>query len=77
MSCDTPTTPPPAVKRSSTTPDDNVLAGNFESLTNIDDIRECLRQLDQEETRIDASLDQLLSQESALVEQLGRLDLLR
>lgn len=76
MSCDTPTTPPPAVKHSPT-PDDNILAGNFESLTNIDDIRECLRQLDQEETRIDASLDQLLSQESALVEQLGRLDLLR
>lgn len=76
MSCDTPTTPVAAVKHSPASTE-NVLAGNFESLTNIDDIRECLRQLDQEETRIDASLDQLLSQESALVEQLGRLDLLR
>ena len=55
----------------------SLLARDFEALTNIDDIRECLRLLDEEETRIDASLDQMLSQESDLLEALGTLDVLR
>ncbi|KAI9273055.1 COG4 transport protein-domain-containing protein [Phascolomyces articulosus] len=55
----------------------SLLARDFEALTNIDDIRECLRLLDEEETRIDASLDEMLSKESELLEALGTLDVLR
>ncbi|KAI8138174.1 hypothetical protein BJV82DRAFT_523831 [Fennellomyces sp. T-0311] len=55
----------------------SLLSRNFETLTNIDDIRECLRLLDEEETRIDASLDAMLSQESDLLDALGTLDILR
>lgn len=43
-----------------------LLSRDFESLTNIDEIRECLRLLDEEETRIDASLDTMLAQENKL-----------
>ncbi|KAG0194232.1 Golgi transport complex subunit 4 [Apophysomyces sp. BC1034] len=55
----------------------SLLSRNFETLTNIDDIRECLRLLDDEETRIDASLDHILSQEKDLQDSLGTLDVLR
>ena len=61
-------------ERHSETP---LLSRDFETLTNIDDIRECLRLLDEEETRIDASLDEMLSQESELLDALGTLDVLR
>ena len=50
---------------------------NFESLTDIDEIRECLRLLDDEETRIDASLDTMLTQENKLGLSLDTLDILK
>ncbi|GAA5799304.1 hypothetical protein HPULCUR_004715 [Helicostylum pulchrum] len=43
-----------------------LLSKDFESLTNIDEIRECLRLIDEEETRIDTCLDTMLSQEQDL-----------
>ncbi|KAI9008826.1 hypothetical protein CLU79DRAFT_711472 [Phycomyces nitens] len=54
-----------------------VLSQNLESLTNIDAIRESLWLLDEEETRIDAALDAMLSKEDELVNVLGTLDELR
>lgn len=54
-----------------------LLSRDFESLTNIDEIRECLRLLDEEETRIDASLDKMLAQESKLDISLNTLESLR
>lgn len=54
-----------------------LLKRDFKSLTNLDDIRESLRLLDEEETRIDASLDRMLSEQSQLVDILGTLDVLR
>lgn len=43
-----------------------LLSKDFESLTNIDEIRECLRLIDEEETRIDTCLDTMLSHEQDL-----------
>ncbi|KAI7897430.1 uncharacterized protein EV154DRAFT_409938 [Mucor mucedo] len=54
-----------------------LLSRDFESLTNIDEIRECLRLLDEEETRIDASLDTMLAQENKLDLSLNTLAVLR
>ncbi|KAI9316415.1 hypothetical protein BX666DRAFT_237946 [Dichotomocladium elegans] len=54
-----------------------LLTREFETLTNVDDIRESLRQLDEQETRIDSFLDRLLSQESELLDALGALEGLR
>lgn len=54
-----------------------LLSRDFESLTNIDDIRECLRLLDEEETRIDVSLDDMLAKETSLEQSLNALDALR
>ncbi|KAI8375684.1 hypothetical protein EDC96DRAFT_436453 [Choanephora cucurbitarum] len=49
----------------------------YEELTNIDEIQECLRLIDEEETRIDASLDAMLSQEIQLDASLESFGLLR
>lgn len=54
-----------------------LLARDFESLTNIDEIRECLRLLDEEETRIDVSLDDMLAKETLLEQSLNALNALR
>lgn len=54
-----------------------LLSRNFESLTNIDEIRECLRLLDEEETRIDVSLDDMLAEETSLEQSLNTLNALR
>jgi hypothetical protein len=54
-----------------------VLQRDFSILTNIEEIRECLRLLDEEETRIDASLDDMLAQEESLDYALSTLDTLR
>jgi hypothetical protein len=54
-----------------------VLQRDFSTLTNIEEIRECLRLLDEEETRIDASLDDMLAQEKSLDYALSTLDTLR
>ena len=54
-----------------------LLSRDFESLTNIDDIRECLRLLDEEETRIDVSLDDMLAKETSLEQSLNTLNALR
>jgi len=54
-----------------------LLSRDFESLTNIDDIRECLRLLDEEETRIDVSLDVMLAKETSLEQSLDALNALR
>lgn len=54
-----------------------LLSRNFESLTNIDEIRECLRLLDEEETRIDVSLDNMLAEETSLEQSLNALNALR
>lgn len=55
----------------------SLLSRDFESLTNIDEIRECLRLLDEEETRIDASLDEMLAQETKLDSSLNVLEALK
>ncbi|KAI8073144.1 hypothetical protein BC940DRAFT_232621 [Gongronella butleri] len=47
------------------------------TLTDINDIRHCLRLLDQEETNVDHALDQLLSQQDTLQAVLASLDILR
>ncbi|OAD74722.1 hypothetical protein PHYBLDRAFT_76593 [Phycomyces blakesleeanus NRRL 1555(-)] len=57
--------------------ENTVLSQNLETLTNIDTIRESLRLLDEEETRIDAALDAMLSKETELLDVLGTLDGLR
>lgn len=49
----------------------------IDTLTNIDDIKECLRLLDEEEAHIDQSLDQSLSHELELQNVLGTLDIMR
>jgi hypothetical protein len=54
-----------------------VLQRDFSTLTNFEEIRECLRLLDEEETRIDASLDDMLAQEKSLDYALSTLDTLR
>lgn len=54
-----------------------IMSRDFESLTNVDEIRECLRLLDQEETRIDVSLDNMLAKETLLEQSLSALDALR
>jgi hypothetical protein len=51
----------------------NILDKDFDSLINIDEIRESLRQLDEEENRIDAFLDDILKQESILDTSLNSL----
>lgn len=56
---------------------DNLLSRDFESLVNIDEIRECLRLIDEEETRIDSSLDTMLAQEQELDSSLSTLASLR
>ncbi|KAI8088572.1 hypothetical protein BDF21DRAFT_221108 [Thamnidium elegans] len=45
---------------------ESLLSKDFESLTNIDEVREYLRLIDEEETRIDTCLDTMLSQEQDL-----------
>lgn len=47
-----------------------LLSRDFSGLTDIDDIRECLRLLDEEETSIDKSLDAMLAQETELDDSL-------
>ncbi|ORX50456.1 hypothetical protein DM01DRAFT_1290514 [Hesseltinella vesiculosa] len=60
------------------TSDESPTADNdINVLTNINDIRESLRLLDQEETDIDTSLDQLLSQQDNLQAILSSLHILR
>lgn len=54
-----------------------LISTDFKNLTSIDDIRECLRLLDEEETRIDASLDAMLSQETSLTHSLNELKILK
>ncbi|KAI8344397.1 COG4 transport protein-domain-containing protein [Chlamydoabsidia padenii] len=55
-----------------------LLSGHkIDTLTNLDDIRECLRLLDEEEARIDQSLDQSLSHKLELQNTLGTLDIMR
>lgn len=61
----------------STTNGSSLLSRDFNSLTNIDEIRECLRLLDEEETRIDASLDAMLAQENKLDNSLNILETLK
>lgn len=61
----------------STTTATSLLSRDFDSLTNIDEIRECLRLLDEEETRIDASLDEMLAQENKLDDSLNVLEALK
>ncbi|KAI9357523.1 hypothetical protein BD770DRAFT_95304 [Pilaira anomala] len=56
---------------------DTLLSKNFESLVNIDEIRECLRLIDEEETRMDSSLDTMLAQEQELDSSLSTLASLR
>lgn len=46
------------------------------SLTNVVDIQECLRQLDQEETKVDADLDELLAEREELEASLDKLEVL-
>jgi hypothetical protein len=53
--------------------DISLLTRDFSSLTDIDEIRECLRLLDEVETRIDKSLDGILVQESDLDKSLTTL----
>jgi hypothetical protein len=50
-----------------------LLMRDFSNLTDIDDIRECLRLLDEEETSIDKSLDAKLAQENKLDKSLHTL----
>lgn len=54
-----------------------ILDQDFSQLTNIEDIRNSLRLLDEEETRIDANLDAMLAREPELLKVLGTLDSLR
>lgn len=56
----------PSVTNISPDTKESLLSKDFESLTNIDEIRECLRLIDEEETRIDTCLDTMLSQEQDL-----------
>ncbi|KAI8994739.1 hypothetical protein BDB01DRAFT_715420 [Pilobolus umbonatus] len=44
----------------------SLLTKPLETLTNIDEIRDALRMLDEEETRVDASLDTILAEEHTL-----------
>ncbi|ORZ24707.1 hypothetical protein BCR42DRAFT_458516 [Absidia repens] len=56
----------------------NTVSGyDIDALTNIDDIRECLRLLDEEEARIDQALDQRLLHKEELQNVLGTLDIMR
>ncbi|KAI9473561.1 MAG: hypothetical protein EXX96DRAFT_487370 [Benjaminiella poitrasii] len=50
---------------------------DFTKLTKIDDIRDCLRLLDEEETRIDKSLDDMLAQQYKLEHSLNTLNVLK
>ncbi|KAF7728336.1 Golgi transport complex subunit 4 [Apophysomyces ossiformis] len=68
---------PNAQLDSDTAQEDSWLSQNLDSLTNIDDIRESLRLLDDEETRIDASLDRILSEKQDMQDALGTLDTLK
>ncbi|RCH95235.1 Golgi transport complex subunit 4 [Rhizopus stolonifer] len=54
-----------------------LLSRKFESLTDIDEIRECLRLIDEEETQTDASLDTILAQEYQLDASLEKFAVLR
>ncbi|KAI8355709.1 hypothetical protein BD560DRAFT_335825 [Blakeslea trispora] len=56
---------------------ENESSARYEELTNIDEIQECLRLIDEEETRVDASLDAMLSQETQLDASLESFGLLR
>lgn len=64
-------------KEEEQTPKIPLISSDFATLTSIDDIRECLRLLDEEETRIDSSLDAMLSQESQLTNSLNELKILK
>jgi hypothetical protein len=46
------------------------------SLTNVADIQECLRQLEQEENKVDADLDELLAEREELEASLDKLEVL-
>ncbi|KAG0365226.1 Golgi transport complex subunit 4 [Gamsiella multidivaricata] len=48
----------------------------IKSLTNLTDIQECLRQLELEETKVDADLDELLSEREDLEASLDKLEVL-
>ncbi|KAL1916355.1 uncharacterized protein VTP21DRAFT_5972 [Calcarisporiella thermophila] len=56
---------------------ESLLRSDYTQLTDVDDIQECLRLLDEEETQIDADLDELLNSRLVLEEELDRLDVLR
>jgi hypothetical protein len=62
-----------------TDPNDTMVLAKhqIDTLTNIDDIRECLRLLDEEEAHIDQSLDHSLSHKLELQNVLGTLDIMR
>ena len=48
----------------------------IKSLTNVSDIQECLRQLELEETKVDADLDELLAEREELEASLDKLEVL-
>jgi len=48
----------------------------IKSLTNLADIQECLRRLEQEETKVDADLDDLLAEREELEASLDKLEVL-
>ncbi|KAI8097537.1 uncharacterized protein BX664DRAFT_259061 [Halteromyces radiatus] len=68
---------PTKIQLNTTIQEKNSLLNNIDTLTNIDDIRECLRLLDEEETRIDQALDKQLADKLELQNVLGTLDILR
>jgi hypothetical protein len=49
----------------------------LKSLTNIEDIQECLQLLDLEENQVDLNLDELLERRSKLESELDKLEILR
>jgi len=49
----------------------------LKSLTNIEDIQECLQLLDLEENQVDLNLDELLEKRSKLESELDKLEILR
>lgn len=48
----------------------------IKALTNVSDIQECLRQLELEETKVDADLDELLAEREELEASLDKLEVL-
>lgn len=58
----------------STIPESPSLPIDYKSLTNINDIKECLRNLDTEENAIDARLDVILEDRTRLEETICQLN---